>query len=346
MIDATRLLSVQVTPEDYTYGTTAQATMTGTAQYDDAVTGWQPLPDYPVSVSAGSTDATVTTDSQAQFTWVYSPGDGDAWSAQVGDGIQYATSTASGFIHVAVPLTFESFSASLSRFGQLTARACVDVTAPGFNAPGGHMHIQYSAGSAGPWQDLGRIADSNMSLGTESCYKGSLPVRLASAYYRAYFPATVDYQAAASTAIQRWKYLTRIISLRVSPSAVRRHGKITVSGRLQTYNRKWRNLAGQQVLIVLKPKGSKLWYWIRKVRTSPSGHFTKTFTDPGSATWSADYEGNARHFACGGATHFVKVSAARAMTQSLGADVLPQLTELPAPLQQLTLGGQLRLRER
>ena len=133
-------------------------------------------------------------------------------------------------------------------------------------------------------------------------------MQLAYAYYRAYVPATPDNQAMAGKPILLWKYVTRITALHVSPGTVHRGGKLTVSGRLQVYNGGWRNFARQQILIILKPKGSKVWYWLVKVRTNASGYFTSTFTDPVSASWSADYDGNATHFACGGSVHYVPIS--------------------------------------
>jgi len=45
-----------------------------------------------------------------------------------------------------------------------------------------------------------------------------------------------------------------------------------------------------------------------KVNTNASGYFTSTFTDPVSASWSADYNGNATHFGSGGAVYYVPIS--------------------------------------
>ena len=54
-------------------------------------------------------------------------------------------------------------------------------------------------------------------------------------------------------------------------------------------------------MILLKPKGSKVWYWIVKDTTSKTGSFSAKFTDPFSATWSAQYYGGKTDFACGAA---------------------------------------------
>ena len=314
---ATRLVSVKVSPEDFIYGSNQQATMTGTAEYDNAATGWQPLANFSVLyVTAGQTLVPVTTDSHGQFTWTYPPSDGTDWSVSVVPGDLLYTSTASGSIHIAVPVKFAHFSASLSPFAVLTVQACLRIgVAAGHAPPTKPLVVQYAARPAGPWKSLGHITYRNVAglcgVG-EAAFQGQLRVALASAYYRAVSPATPDYQAATSNAVRRWKYLTRIISVHVSPVIVRRGGKITVSGRLQTDNGTWRNFAHQQVLIILKPKGSKVWYWIVKVRTNSSGHFTSTFKDPTTAHWSAQYNGNAAHFASIGSVHYVRVSAAAA----------------------------------
>ncbi|HEX9031765.1 MAG TPA: hypothetical protein VF834_07940, partial [Streptosporangiaceae bacterium] len=57
------------------------------------------------------------------------------------------------------------------------------------------------------------------------------------------------------------------------------------------------------------PKGSTMWFWIVKVLTNSTGHFTATFKDPVSATWSADYLGDSTHYASGGRLVYVSVSA-------------------------------------
>jgi len=311
--DPTRLVSVKVTPENFNYGGTVPATITGTAEYDNASTGWQPLPDQPVRAGlvGSSVQHTVMTDSSGHFTWQYVPSSDTPWSVEVGDGNVLGYGSAGGSVHVAVPLRYTSFTASLSTLGQLTVTGCAQATVAGFNGPAGPLYIQYSTRPSGPWLTLGHVArhsNSACSLSGESYFSGSLPAQLAYAYYRAYLPGTPDSQAAASKPILRWKYVTRIIALHVSPGTVHRGGKLTVSGRLQYYYGGWRNFARQQVLIILKPKGSKAWYWMVKVNTNASGYFTSTFTDPVSASWSADYNGNATHFASGGAVFYVPVS--------------------------------------
>jgi hypothetical protein len=273
--EASRLRSVKVTPQDASYNGTA--TLTGTAQADNAVLGWQPLQDYPVSVRAGSTPATVMTNALGQFSWTYPTSDGTGWYAHIGDGTYLRAVSAIGSIHVAVPLRFRSLSASLSPFARLAVTACVQAIASGFAGPAGRLQVQYSARQAGPWTTLGWMAPAQRNAGrscsasTQSGYRGTVAVRLARAYYRAYLGATSDNQAVASAPVLRWKYVTRIIAVHVTPSTVRHGGKITVSGRLQTYNRTWLDYAHQQVLIILRPQGSKTWYWIVKVRTTPPG---------------------------------------------------------------------------
>ncbi len=323
--DDVRLTGVSVTPEDFTYGSTATATMTGTVQYQDSVSGWQPLVGAQVSVGDGTAGDRINTGSQGQFTWTFPPSDGTDWSVVVGGGNLLGVAQASGNIHVAVPVSFRSFSATLSPFARLTARACAKVTAPGYLSPQSYLNVQYSAGQNGPWKNLGRVhydqgyTGTSCGVNSQSYFTGSLPVRLASAYYRVSFPASADYQAAVSHAVRESKYLTRITSLRVSPSAVGQGGHITVSGRLQQDIRHWRDFGGQRILIVLKPKGSKQWYWLHKIRTNKAGYFTDTFADPVSADWSADYDGSKADFASGGSSHYVSVRGSSATVRGPAA---------------------------
>jgi hypothetical protein len=155
-------------------------------------------------------------------------------------------------------------------------------------------------------------------------------VKLPNAYYRAYFPASPDNLAATSKLEHQWRYLTRIVSLSVSPRSVHRHGQITVSGRLERQaGRGWRSYSGRRILIVLRPRGSKTWYWIHKVTTNSRGYFSKTFADPVSAHWSAAYEGDPTHFASSGAIYYVSVTAAAAARSVNALPSLPSVT-MPA----------------
>jgi hypothetical protein len=324
--DPTRV-SASVSPEDFTYGSSATATLTGTAEYESGKT-WLPLQDYSIYVNAGATVDYVTTDAQGHFSWPFSPSDGTEWNVLAGGGDQLQQSQADGSIHVAMPLTFTSFSASLSPAARLTVHGCVKATVSGSFAPQGHMTIQYAASPKGPWKYLGRV--SLTEAGSSSCdgdnhsyVSGSVPVRTTRAYYRARYPANPDYQAVASRAVLRWKYATRIVSTKITPGRVSKGGKITVSGRVQQYNRRWRDYGKRRILIILKPKGSKTWYWIRKVTASASGHFSATLKDPVSATWSAEFAGNTTHFAAAGKTRYVPVAGSKVSSAAIVMHRIP-----------------------
>jgi hypothetical protein len=338
---ATRFVSAQVTPTDFVYGSGQPATLSGTLQYDNANTGWQPLPSSNVVAVAGQDIKYLTTDAQGQFTWSYSPdSDGTSWNIEAGGGNLFGVSQQSGTIHVAVPVKFTSFTASLNAFAQLGVKACVQVTAPGFNMPGSRLTIQYSTKPTGPWSSLGTIAmntsginvPSSCSGGADGYFHRTLNVKLANAYYRASLPATVNNQAVASTPLHRWRYVTRI-SVSVSSTVVHRGGKLTISGRLQQWNGKWRNFAGQKIIIIAKPRGSKRWLRLRgTVRTSSTGHYSRTFVDPVTAYWSAIYAGNATHFASGGSVHHVTLESVVAAAGLTGATALHAMTPGTNPL--------------
>src|SRR3974390_2790501 len=106
-----------------------------------------------------------------------------------------------------------------------------------------------------------------------------------------------------------WKYADRITSFAVSKRVVSKGGKLTVSGRLQYYSGRWRNYAGQQVLVILRPQGSKTWYYIATPETNSAGLFSAPFTDPVSATWSAEYLGNSTHLAAVAGTIYVQLTS-------------------------------------
>jgi len=315
-MEQTKLVSVKVTPQDAPYGGTE--TLTGTALVDNVALGWVPLAAFPIWVRAGqagrcsfciktTAKATVETSSAGQFTWTYSASDGTRWRAQIADISQYLyLSLNYGSIHVAVPLRFSALAVWLSPFAQLKVHTCLKVTVPNFSVPTRRVDIQYAPGRSGPWKTLGRLSIQPASY-ARACGSRPFIAPLASAFYRASIGATPDNQAASSTPVLRWKGVTRFAFVHVSPRTVPRGGNLTVSGHLQSYNRRWRNFARQRVLIIFRPPGSKVWYWIRKVTTNSSGYFTSTFPDSATADWSAEYEGDATHFASIGSVHHVKV---------------------------------------
>ena len=78
---------------------------------------------------------------------------------------------------------------------------------------------------------------------------------------------------------------------------------------MQYYYSKWRDYANQTIYIIFRQKGSSTWYWIVKAKTNSSGHFSATFKDSvGSATWSAEFEGNSSHLSTAPPGVYVRVS--------------------------------------
>jgi hypothetical protein len=144
-------------------------------------------------------------------------------------------------------------------------------------------------------------------------FSGQVTARLNLAYYRAYYAghttaAGTGYLASASPTLLAWKYADRITSFRASPAIVDTRGTLTVRGTLQYYHFGWHGYPGQVALIILRPKDQGTWYWIRQVTTGPGGHFSATFADPLSATWSAEYLGNGTHLATVAAMVYVRLA--------------------------------------
>jgi hypothetical protein len=311
---ATRI-SANVTPKDFVYGKGGVANLTGTAQYQvKSGSAWKPLANSVVYASGGSGTAYLTTDGNGNFSWQFTPtllDGGSTWTVLT-DAPGTTQSQASGSVHIAVPVQFTAFTASLSPFGALKVTACAATPVAGAFVPRS-AQIQYSASPSGPWKKLGTIKQPTVSTTTcnpNDFYGGTLGVKLGNAYYRAFFPASPDNLVAASKPLHRFKAFTRIVSLTVSPGSVAPGGQITVKGRLeQQVGKSWRSYAHRTVLIVLRPRGSKKWYFIKKVVTNSRGAFGKTFTDPVTAAWSAAYEGDKTHFASSGKIFNVTVTA-------------------------------------
>jgi hypothetical protein len=321
--DATAVSMTTSPPADLDY----QGTMTfsGTASYNDGGK-LVPLPARStVQVTVG-TDAVpvLTTGSTGSFTYTisnFSPGtDSVPWSVQVpATPLLDQSATVTGTVHVAAPMKVSSFAATLTPFGYIDTSGCVQVGVSGYGLPGSGFELQYARTAGGPWTNLAPLAFTAKDVpasctGSDDQYFSSsntILARLSGAYYRAEYKGTSSFEQTVSAAAHAWKYETRIISLTVTPRSVAPGGKLTVSGRLQQHLRSWADYARQQVLIILKPKGSRIWYYIAKVRTTSSGYFTKTFTDPVSADWSAEFLGNSDHLASGGAIYYVPLRTAQ-----------------------------------
>ena len=205
---------------------------------------------------------------------------------------------------VKLPTVVSGFAATLSQDWRVSFHGCLALRdgVPGSVPSLAGLTIQYAADRNGPWRPLGGLAkQTSPGCGHGGlAFSGVLPARLNYAYYRATYAGGTDkagtgYLGSVSGRVLAWKYGDRISSFAISKRAVAKGGKLTVSGQLRYYSGTWRNHAGQQVLIILRPHGSGTWYWIAKSKTNSAGKFSATFSDPVSATWSAEYTGDSTH---------------------------------------------------
>ena len=315
-------VSATITPRHPLYG--QSPTLTGTVTVQNGST-WQPLPSSPVYVTDGEGQfLQTTTGSDGSFSLqlppVFGP-DGGPWQVASGD-LNDAGDPFAGTATISVPEngpvdpgTLSTFTASISKFGVVSVTGCLeDTSRQGAGvAPGVPVTIQYSTSRGGPWQALGTVTTTSTTCGSNSAggyFRGSLPAVQASAYYQAAMTSNqYDYVPTTSAAVLVSIIPTRFVSFAATPHIVKRNGKITVSGRLEVLGRSWQSYAGQSVDIIFRPAGSKLWYAAYWVKTNSTGRFSKTFTDKfGTATWSADYNGNSTHLVSGAATVRVRVT--------------------------------------
>ena len=217
---------------------------------------------------------------------------------------QVTTSASPPAKAVKLPTVVSGFAATLNSDWRVSVHGCLSLRdgVPGSVPSLAGLTIQYAASSNGPWRPLGSLArQASLACGHGGrAFSGILPTRLNYAYYRATYAGGTDkagtgYRGSVSGKVLAWKYGNRISSFTISKRTVAKRGKLTISGRLLYYSGTWRNHAGQQVLIILRPHGSGTWYWIAKSKTDSAGRFSATFTDPVSATWSAEYTGNSAH---------------------------------------------------
>jgi len=313
-LSAQVLLTAKLSASEVRYGATVS--VSGSVVSYAAGSGDRPLAGEPVQVYAtgGQLAATTTTTASGTFTTALprEPA-GLSWTVQTGGGPDLATATAMLPMTVDLPTAVTGFKATLSPLWQVSFQGCLGLVpgTPGYVPSLAGLTVQYAASARGPWHALGRVPTAQRSYvcGDDGrTFSGALPGRLNDAYYRVVYAggaasagsggAPTGYLPSVSGTVHSVMRLDRITGFKVTPRAVRRHGKLTVSGKLQYYSgKKWLDLSKQSVLVILRPAGSKSWYWIARAKTNARGDFTVTFTDPVSATWAAEYLGDKTNLA-------------------------------------------------
>jgi hypothetical protein len=311
-------MSARLSATTVTYG--RKVSVRGTVRYAPGTRGFVPLKGQTVRIYDGARSstpvATAVTDRKGHFTAALPKVAASLHWVLRASGAYLSTATSTLPMKVNLPTAITGFQATLSQYWQVSFHGCLRPRpgVPGSVPSQAGLTIQYAPRPGGPWHTLGAVARrTSLVCGNGGrTFSATLPARLNYAYYRAVYAGGADragtgYPPAVSGKVLAWKYEDRITSFSVSTRTVAKGGKLTVSGRLQYYFAKWRNYPGQQVPIILRPQGSKTWYYITVAQTNPAGQFSATFTDPVSATWSAEYRGDAAHLATLAAMIYVAV---------------------------------------
>lgn len=314
-------ISAKLSASTVTYGT--KVTLSGELTYEPD-SSYVPLAGQKVaiysSMNVNAPVATLVTGADGDFSVVLpQTTSSQVWILDAGDGVggpYLSAATASLAEHVQIPTAITGFRVSLNQYWQLGYSGCLALARPipGMSvAQTSGLTIQYAPGPAGPWRTLAKSVSTGGSCGTSGiAFSGTATAPSNYAYYRAVYAGvtgldTTDYTPASTGSVLVWKYEDRITGFSVSARVVDRNAKLTVKGQLQYWYSGWHDYRGQQILIVLRPKGSSTWYWIAKVNTNATGHFSATIKDPVSATWSAVFEGNSSHLDAGAAQIYVRV---------------------------------------
>lgn len=301
----------------------AADSVAGTATYQPAPgAAYEPLPDATVVVYSEQDPSTPAakgvTDANGDFKIALPTAQTTIWQVAVAGDSPFLGNASVGLtMYVNLPTVVTGFHVSLAQDWQLTFGGCLGLTQPVSNAylylsPG--PVIQWASTPRGPWHTLKRIETGVDACGHDgAAFSGTATAPLNYAFYRAYYPGSAasyqsyGYTSTTGAQVLAWKYDDRITSFSVSARVVNAGHDLTVKGQLQYWNSGWRDYRNQQIRILLRPKGSSTWYWIVKVETNSSGHFSATFTDPTSATWAAGYDGNSTHLSAGSATTYVRL---------------------------------------
>jgi hypothetical protein len=325
----TRISHIRVTPAHLKYG--QNATLRATVQYLNGKT-WTALPRTTVHLAEGKVRLKkITTASNGTFTATLPSTHGTGWTAVVNSASLTLQASAMGNLSIALPLKVTSFSAHLGVNDEITASGCLEVVAPLGGGPGTFVDIQYSSTARGPWRSLGKLPLHNNVGRSRSCrshdqsfFRGTLPAKLANAYYRADFAATHSYQAAVSKVVHAWKYSTRIVSFTANKHTISKNGTVRFRGRLEVRVKSWRPWGGQRVTIWYNYRDTSIFVELTSGTTNSRGYFTASATGTTGnfvAINYAIYAGNATHLACRSKGVVVRISndGATAITTAAGS---------------------------
>ena len=265
------------------------------------------------------------TDSKGRFSVVLpSVNAKTSWTFEAGgnaDSNPYlGSATGSAVLTVNLPVAVTGFKISLNQFWQLTYSGCVTFarSVPGNQGLSGNLVFQYAESPNGPWRQFNAGSQAGHGCGIKgyTFHAAGVSAPVNYAYYRAYFQGAKSpgigspgFTSAGSKPVLAWKYADRITNFSVSPHVVAKNGNITVTGQLQYYyNYKWHSYGGQVIYIIFRQVNTSTWHWIVKVTTNSTGHFSARFADVvGSASWSAQFNGNSRHLAASPPAVYVRV---------------------------------------
>lgn len=266
---------------------------------------------------------TGTTNASGDYSLTLPATVGTTWTVKTGGAAGdplLADATATAPESVNVPTAITNFRTSLNQDWQLSYSGCLTSRAPDTGAsklPPPGLRLQYSYSQNGPWYALNVGHKLGGACGVNGVsFSGTTIAPSNYAYYRMYYPGSPGiatpqrprFLPSTSGASLSWKYLDRITAFSVSPHVVSNGGKLTIKGQLQYFYSTWHDYAKQLIYIILRQQGSSTWYWIVKMKTNSTGHFSATVKDDvGSATWAALFEGNSTHLSGGPPGIYVRV---------------------------------------
>ena len=274
-------ITATAAPDTLTSPTPA-VTISGVLQYEGDDGTWKPLPDRTIQVSElGTVYTPATTAADGTFTATLTLTRSTTAPTQQVDArwipSTMADETFFSWADTTVTVTnfdaqvsFTSFTATANADGTITVGGELTIDPVYFSVT---VQIEYSADGASGWQPLGSpLSPSGGSFGPTT-FQAPLPA----AWYRAAVLPGPGTLGTASAAVKAGRTVTRVSRFKVSAAKVKAGLSFKITGALQQdVNGTWKALAGQQVWILLQPKGSSTWYWYSKPVTASTGKFSAT----------------------------------------------------------------------
>ncbi|GII53739.1 hypothetical protein Pth03_21280 [Planotetraspora thailandica] len=271
------------TAQRFNYGT--KLVVSGIVEYLDGAT-WKPAPGVLVSIDYDYANARSGSDGRFTLTYPFILNNDGTWHITVTPSEQLnpflVSSQATFTVDVVNKVTVSLSSSGLDEFSDLRFRGQMSSSSSVLPATR-KIYVQQSSNGSSGWKNLGYF-----TVGKSGAFDITGWVQHPKGYWRLYFPAQTDYQAAYSKTVHYSRIETRIVSFNAAPEPIRKGSYATVKGTMQTLSgSKFVGKSKTRVYIYHRAKGAKTYKYLGYTTTNTKGQFSKKFKANKDGYWAA-----------------------------------------------------------